>query len=269
MIPYKWPVQTVVPPTLAKRLEVMEAIRRLAASEDGGRIPQHHTDIIALRRDLQKLALDIAELPRACDPRLRSYVIKDNPDRPRVPAGSPTFEQRTTQRKSAVEKASPDDPKHPGWPAGTSDGRGGKFRPKDGAAAAATVTPVQYADNPYFPPPPPGHDPNTWKQRRWPNNNRLYLEDPEGNTFTAHPEDRDHWRHWDMQDGDGNDQGRWPPNSKKPWAGQKKLDDDQSTSDPNGDAPPWTPTPTPFLPIPVDPIPFPEVPIFPRVFIPG
>jgi hypothetical protein len=32
-------------------------------------------------------------------------------------------------------KASPDDPKHPGWPAGTAGGLGGKFRPKDGTEA--------------------------------------------------------------------------------------------------------------------------------------
>ncbi len=37
-----------------------------------------------------------------------------------------------------VHKASPDDPKHPGWPAGTPGGRGGKFRPKDGADAVLT-----------------------------------------------------------------------------------------------------------------------------------
>jgi hypothetical protein len=35
-------------------------------------------------------------------------------------------------------KASPDDPKHPGWPKGTSDGRGGKFRPKDAAVSEET-----------------------------------------------------------------------------------------------------------------------------------
>lgn len=35
-------------------------------------------------------------------------------------------------------KASPDDPKHPGWPAGTPGGRGGQFRPKDGADAVLT-----------------------------------------------------------------------------------------------------------------------------------
>jgi hypothetical protein len=34
-----------------------------------------------------------------------------------------------------IRKASPDDPKHPGWPAGTEGGRGGQFRPKDGAEA--------------------------------------------------------------------------------------------------------------------------------------
>jgi hypothetical protein len=33
-------------------------------------------------------------------------------------------------------KASPDDPKHPGWPAGTPEGQGGKFRPKDGSQFA-------------------------------------------------------------------------------------------------------------------------------------
>jgi hypothetical protein len=34
-----------------------------------------------------------------------------------------------------IHKASPDDPKHPGWPAGTEGGRGGQFRPKDGSEA--------------------------------------------------------------------------------------------------------------------------------------
>ena len=38
-----------------------------------------------------------------------------------------------------IHKASPDDPKHPGWPAGTPGGRGGKFRPKDGSGAALTL----------------------------------------------------------------------------------------------------------------------------------
>jgi hypothetical protein len=34
-------------------------------------------------------------------------------------------------------KAAADDPEHPGWPAGTSGGKGGQFRPKDGAVNAS------------------------------------------------------------------------------------------------------------------------------------
>jgi hypothetical protein len=42
---------------------------------------------------------------------------------------------RQRELKDEIRKASPDDPKHPGWPAGTEGGRGGQFRPKDGAEA--------------------------------------------------------------------------------------------------------------------------------------
>jgi hypothetical protein len=38
-----------------------------------------------------------------------------------------------------VYKASPDDPKHPGWPAGTEGGRGGQFRPKDASELTQKV----------------------------------------------------------------------------------------------------------------------------------
>jgi hypothetical protein len=37
-----------------------------------------------------------------------------------------------------IHKASPDDPKHPGWPSGTEGGIGGEFRPKDGSEAGLT-----------------------------------------------------------------------------------------------------------------------------------
>jgi hypothetical protein len=54
--------------------------------------------------------------------------------------------------KLALQKASPDDAKHPGWPAGTPDGKGGQFRPKDSgdssddnANSAEPNRPVQYA----------------------------------------------------------------------------------------------------------------------------
>jgi hypothetical protein len=40
---------------------------------------------------------------------------------------------RRRELKDEIRKASPDDPQHPGWPAGTEGGRGGQFRPKDGS----------------------------------------------------------------------------------------------------------------------------------------
>ncbi|MGN6749907.1 MAG: hypothetical protein ACTHJS_15065 [Xanthobacteraceae bacterium] len=42
---------------------------------------------------------------------------------------------RLRRNPNELHKASPDDPKHPGWPAGTEGGRGGQFRPKDGPPA--------------------------------------------------------------------------------------------------------------------------------------
>jgi|SRR5579862_6474195 len=39
----------------------------------------------------------------------------------------------------SIHKASPDDPKHPGWPAGTEGGRGGQFRPKDASELTQKV----------------------------------------------------------------------------------------------------------------------------------
>jgi RHS repeat-associated protein len=131
-----------------------------------------------------------------------------------------------------------------------------------------------------LPPPPPGYNPNTWTQGQW-SNGRSWLRDPEGNTYTVHPEDASHWRHWDKRDKDNNDQGQCPPNSGKPRPGQEKLKENQSETDPNGDGPSWVPrqslpdAPIPAVPvpiIPVDPIPIPEpVPIFefPPVLVPG
>jgi hypothetical protein len=42
-----------------------------------------------------------------------------------------------------LNKAGPDDPNHPGWPAGTAGGLGGKFRPKDGTPASISVEAAQ------------------------------------------------------------------------------------------------------------------------------
>jgi hypothetical protein len=171
-----------------------------------------------------------------------------------------------------LEKYNPDQPR---VPAGNSDG--GQWT-RDGNTGTGPGRHVRYAANGTFPPVPPGYDPNSWKQGKWPNDGPYWLEDPDGRKYTVHPEDDRHWRHWDIQDSDGDDQGRWPPNSKKPWSTQKRKPDfDQSLSDPNGDAPPWSPdpfvpvVPQPILPIvpipsiPIEPVPFP----IPPVLVPG
>lgn len=57
-----------------------------------------------------------------------------------VPDVIGTIENRALRRLALVEcflgKASPDDPKHPGYPAGAPDGRGGQFMPKDNSPDA-------------------------------------------------------------------------------------------------------------------------------------
>ena len=53
-------------------------------------------------------------------------------------SGGQSAEDRTASgAPGPFSKASPDDPEHPGWPAGTPGGVGGQFRPKDTDAAAS------------------------------------------------------------------------------------------------------------------------------------
>lgn len=90
-----------------------------------------------------------------------------------------------------------------------------------------------------LPPSPKGYNPKTWSQGVW-DTGKPYLKDPDGRIWTAHPEDKGHWRHWDTNP--PNDDGpRSPPNSKKPWPNQKKLKSGQCETDPSGDEPPWEP----------------------------
>ena len=82
----------------------------------------------------------------------------------------------------------------------------------------------------------------TWTMGQW-DNGKYVLTDPEGNRWTIHVEDRDHWRHWDVRDKNNNDKGQWPKGSGKRFEKQKKkLKPSQSECDPNGDAEPWSPS---------------------------
>jgi hypothetical protein len=63
-----------------------------------------------------------------------SDAVRSDPDDAAFDYGS--FPLDPTE---SVYKASPDDPKHPGWPAGTEGGRGGQFRPKDASELTQKV----------------------------------------------------------------------------------------------------------------------------------
>ena len=134
MITRKSPVLMAVPQSPERRLEIIEAIRTLIAPDEGP-IRRRRADIAVLRHDLEELSQNVADLWRQCEPQAQSYVIQYNPEQPRVTPNNRSCGGWTTSARAALLKASPDDTLHPGWPAGTPDGQGGKFRPKDGAGS--------------------------------------------------------------------------------------------------------------------------------------
>jgi RHS repeat-associated protein len=104
-----------------------------------------------------------------------------------------------------------------------------------------------------MPPAPHGYNPSTWGTGQWDNGN-WFVKSPEGRIYTAHPEDINHWRHWDIQEPGGGDGGSTPCNPGKRRQNQKKLKGSQSDTDPSGNEPEWTPPSTGFIPfMPIDP----------------
>jgi hypothetical protein len=133
------------------------------------------------------------------------------------------------------------------WPgmALDSTGLGG-----DLSKAGSDPVPVQLAALGDQPPWPPGYDPSTWQLKKW-DDGRWELTDPERQKYLPHREDKRHWRHWDIFGPGGDKRGSWPPNRIKPWPTQKVPPyNDQSATDPNGDALPWQPPTNPFAPLP-------------------
>jgi len=132
-------VLMALPQSLERQLDIVRAARALAVHDNDSLVLKRREQIAALRRDIAWIALMLEELKRACDPRLRSHVVKYSSDQPRVPAGNPGDRVSRIKASVALSKASPDDPEHPGWPAGTPGGKGGQFRPKDEDASASAV----------------------------------------------------------------------------------------------------------------------------------
>jgi len=87
MIPYKGPARATVPQGLEKRLEIIRAIHALGVDTEFALYRE--AEIAAIRRDLNEITLAINDLLRTHDVRLRSCVIKYNPDQLRVPSGNP------------------------------------------------------------------------------------------------------------------------------------------------------------------------------------
>jgi len=124
------------PRTLEVRLEIANAIRKLAEQHDERRrVRGMEVTKVQCEHEL------VAEIVRDAWQFLREAGF--NRDEPRILVGNvDSIGMADTQVR--LVKASPDDAKHPGWPAGTPEGRGGKFRPKDSdgdsSAHAATLT---------------------------------------------------------------------------------------------------------------------------------
>lgn len=227
-------ILTAVPQTWQTHREIAKALCNLAQRDESERL-QRCSEIATIRCELADISQCLQAALHDWAAEVQAGLRKYNADEPRSPKGNSGGGQWTRL-----------------------DGSAGPSRSAGGA---------QLAGDPYYPPLPPGKDPKTMTQGQWPNG-CYYLEDAESNKYTVHAEDDRHWRHWDIQDGDGNRMGRWPPNAKKPWPGQKRLKGDQSETDPSGDVPPWTPSP--LVPVvPLDPMPFPDFPVISPVFIPG
>ena len=106
MIPCRSCFATAVPRTPEVRLKIAEAIRAFMAHENDEPLPGWCTSLAPLRRGLGETALALQELKRECDPRLRSHVLKYNPDQPRVPAGNPDGGQWTNADASGASGVS-------------------------------------------------------------------------------------------------------------------------------------------------------------------
>jgi len=131
---YKF-TRLTVPPTLEKRLEVLEAFRTLV-SQDDELVRQRRAEIAALRREAEDLRRCIDAFRRRL-PELRAEILQDlkaqkySPDQPRVPAGQAGGGQWTSESASG---SSPDSMALPVAEEHPSSGRGPQY-----AALESTV----------------------------------------------------------------------------------------------------------------------------------
>ena len=119
-------ILSAVPQTWHVYFEIAEAVQTLAAPDQASQ--QQPIKALSAELDSELIKEFACELRREF-----LSLIRSNPG-----------------RGSSATKAAVDDPKHPGWPAHTPEGKGGQFRPKDESLTAA--------DEPSVPPPGIGHN---------------------------------------------------------------------------------------------------------------
>ncbi len=123
--PLKAPPMTIykftrltMPPTLEKRLEVLEAFRTLV-SQDDEHVRQRRAEIAALRREAEDIRRCVDAFRRQL-PGLRAEILKDlkaqkySPDQPRVPAGTAHGGEWTNggSEPAGTELPTPEHPKN-------------------------------------------------------------------------------------------------------------------------------------------------------------
>jgi hypothetical protein len=102
------PILSAMPQAWHVRLEIARAIQTLVGQEERPPLPSIEAWAVGLDDELIK------------------QCVRDSRQ-----------ELLLLLRSNGIIKAAVDDPQHPGWPAGTPDGKGGWFRPKDQVLAAA------------------------------------------------------------------------------------------------------------------------------------
>jgi len=118
-------IESAVPQTSHVQLEIAKAVRTLFGPDDEELLRRRRAEIAALRSDLNALVRDIPKAFEAAAALAKAEL--------RAALGKPAA---GLAANLTFQKASSDDAEHPGWPAGTPGGRGGKFRPKDDDGAS-------------------------------------------------------------------------------------------------------------------------------------
>ena len=124
---------------------LMSGLATVAAALNGNepclaRIAAVHLRIPDLPNQAARNGMEAEDiLIKSVDREFAPHSLTETPSSPGWAAPADSNESFAVGPVSGVRKARPDDPEHPGWPAGTEGGRGGQFRPKDASELTQKV----------------------------------------------------------------------------------------------------------------------------------